>query len=332
MHRTVLALCCCLIGSVAAAEDRPRPSAFVPLLSQEQASQALSLVVSSDQPGAEPPLPLWALATARALPRTTAAMLDLDWRHRAASPLDPRLRGQIRMIVAQANRCAYAEAQAKDDLRRAGLSDADISTLLADDAKLPAALVFARKLTLTAYAVTDAEVAHLERALGDKQLVAVVQLVAFANFQDRLLLALGITRELGGPLPPHRYRSSGEAKAMPRAAWPMAPAAGAPGGDVHDAEWRALSWGDLKKQMAAQKERPPRLRVPTWEEVKPLLPAEARKRELRIKWSLVCLGYQPELAQGWSACTRAFGTEAAMDRVFEESLFWVVTRTLQCFY
>ena len=53
---------------------------------------------------------------------------------------------------------------------------------------------------------------------------------------------------------------------------------------------------------------------------------------VRIRWSLVCSGYQPELAAGWSACTRAFGEEAKQDRVFEESLFWVVTRSLQCFY
>ena len=28
----------------------------------------------------------------------------------------------------------------------------------------------------------------------------------------------------------------------------------------------------------------------------------------------------------------AFGEEAKQDRVFEESLFWVVTRTIHCFY
>ena len=40
----------------------------------------------------------------------------------------------------------------------------------------------------------------------------------------------------------------------------------------------------------------------------------------------------PELARGWGMCTGAFGQEARQDRVFEESLFWVVTRSLQCFY
>ena len=44
------------------------------------------------------------------------------------------------------------------------------------------------------------------------------------------------------------------------------------------------------------------------------------------------LRYQPELAAAWGNCTRAFAQEARQDRVFEESLFWVVTRSLECFY
>jgi hypothetical protein len=53
---------------------------------------------------------------------------------------------------------------------------------------------------------------------------------------------------------------------------------------------------------------------------------------MRILWTLVCRGYQPELAAGWSACTRIFAEEAKQDRVFEQSLFWVITRTIHCFY
>ena len=117
---------------------------------------------------------------------------------------------------------------------------------------------------------------------------------------------------------------------MERPAWPTAVTNSAP--TLADPEWRKFSLNDLKKKMEVQKERPQRIRVPTWDEVRGSLPPEAQKRELRIKWSLVCLGYQPDLAQGWSACTKAFRDEAAMDRVFEESLFWVVTRTLHCFY
>jgi hypothetical protein len=85
--------------------------------------------------------------------------------------------------------------------------------------------------------------------------------------------------------------------------------------------------------MKVQKDLKSRIVVPTWEEVVKQVPAlAARKKPIEIKWSRVCLGYQPQLAQGWSACTGSFGQEAKQDRVFEESLFWVVTRTLQCFY
>lgn len=302
--------------------------AFVPLLSQEEAWDHLPAL----EQGTQERLPLWVLATAKALPRTTAAVLELEHRHRAQSPLESKLRGQIRLVVAHANGCGYTQAQATADLRRAGLSEAEIKRALGDEEKLSPVLRFARKLTLAAYTVTDAEVADLVKTLGDKQLVAVVQLAAFANFQDRLLLALGITEEPDGPLPPRPVRFAKEMQAMPRPDWPEAGEAMAASARVDDAEWRRFSFSDLKKGMAAQKERPLRIRVPSWDEVKSLLPPESQKREVRIKWSLVCMGYQPELAQGWSACTKAFGTEAAMDRVFEESLFWVVTRTLQCFY
>ena len=76
------------------------------------------------------------------------------------------------------------------------------------------------------------------------------------------------------------------------------------------------------------------MRVPTYDEVLGRLPEgyPKPKNPIRIRWSLVCMGYQPELAAAWSACTRAFGEEAKQDRVFEESLFWIVTRTIHCFY
>jgi hypothetical protein len=257
-------------------------------------------------------------------------MLELEYRHRAASPLDAVLRGQIRLVVAHANGYAYSQAQAEADLRRAGLRDAEIQALLGDAEQAPV-LRCARKLTTAAYTVTDDEIAELARTLGDKQLVAVVQLVAFANFQNRLILALGVSQELDGALPPRTWRFSPESKAMPRPAWPtQKPATTAL---VDDTEWRGFSFSDLKKHMEAQRARAPRIRVPAPEEVeKYLTPGANKARKLTIKWSLVNLGYQPELANGWSACTRAFRDEAAMDRVFEESLFWVVTRTLQCFY
>ena len=76
-------------------------------------------------------LPTWARATARDLPRTTAAMLDLDRLHRTKSPLGPSLRGKMRWVAADANRCEYARATAEADLRRAGVSEAEIADLKA---------------------------------------------------------------------------------------------------------------------------------------------------------------------------------------------------------
>ena len=102
---------------------------------------------------------------------------------------------------------------------------------------------------------------------------------------------------------------------------------------VTDKEWLAQTHDELQKALQEQRARPPRIRVPRWEEVRKSLPSDTKaKRPLKIKWSLVCLGYQPELAAGWSRCTRAYAQEARQDRVFEESLFWVVTRSLRCFY
>jgi hypothetical protein len=50
------------------------------------------------------------------------------------------------------------------------------------------------------------------------------------------------------------------------------------------------------------------------------------------RWGLVGQIYQPELATAWSACAQAFGEESDQDPIFEQSLFWIVTRTKQCFY
>ena len=102
---------------------------------------------------------------------------------------------------------------------------------------------------------------------------------------------------------------------------------------MDDPAWDDFDFDGLQKQLTGQRERPGRIRVPRWEEVLAKLPPDyPNKKPIRIQWSLVCLGYQPELALAWSACTRAFGEEAKQDRVFEESLFWIVTRQIHCFY
>jgi alkylhydroperoxidase family enzyme len=309
-----------------------------PILSEAAAWKRLP----PPEKGAGLPLPLWARTLAESLPGTTAAMLELDYLHRARSPLDPQLRAKMRWIAARANRCAYSEAYARADLRRAGLNETSIQALEKGEAGLPnaerAALTFARKMTEAAHTVTDAEMSQLMGQYGNKQVVAMVLLLAYANFQDRLLLSLGLPLEAGGPLPPQEIRFSktpAETNTVPLVARTL-PAGVAPtptGTQVSDAEWLALDFGYLQKEMEGQRARESRILVPSWDEVCKNYPASPQPpRPLRIKWSLVCMGYQPELASAWSACTRAFGREANQDRVFEESLFWVVTRTLHCFY
>jgi len=308
----------------------------VPLLADALAATGATAIVDLCSGGGGP-LPAWARALAGALPRTTAAMLELDYLHRAKSPLDAKLRGRMRWTAAHANGCAYAEAYAAADLRRAGASEADLRALAGDQADLPeatrAALAFARKLTTAAHTVTDEEVARLRELYGDKQVVAMVLLLAYANFQDRLLLTLGLPVEDGGPLEPLdvHFPASATADVPPRR-----PPTGRPPSEplrLADPDWAARDFGQLRQAMATQRARPPRIPVPSWDEVRANLPpGYPAGRPLRIRWSLVCLGYQPELASAWSACTRAFGQEARQDRVFEESLFWVVTRSLNCFY
>jgi alkylhydroperoxidase family enzyme len=294
--------------------------------------------------GGSAQLPVWARVLAISLPRTTAAMLELDWRHRADSPLDPRLRGVMRWTVARANRCDYAMAYAIADLQRAGLEQSEIEALNDHNVKRPeseqAALEFARKLTLAADTVTDDEVARLIAAYGEKQVVAMVLLVAHANFQDRLLLSMGLTAEPDGPLPPLNARFAKDQSRKTVAAAERKQPVEQSGENspsetfqVDDADWIGVDVARLQAALEAQRDRPGRIRVPTWDVVREWLPERVRRNDpLRIKWSLVCLGYQPELALAWSACTRAFAEEAKQDRVFEESLFWVITRTIHCFY
>jgi alkylhydroperoxidase family enzyme len=307
----------------------------LPVLSDEEAWRHLPAV----EDGGGGRLPLWARALAGALPRTTAAMLELDYLQREKGPLGTLLRGKLRWAAAHANHCDYTEAYALADLRRAGLDEGGVRALTGDQAALPAdeaaALAFARKLTLAGDTVTDAEVAHLRKVYGDGQVVAMVLLVAYANFQDRLVLALGLPVEEGGPLPPLRVRfvkaASDETPEVPPRRAPRETGLPDLPRRAEEVAWSPADYGELQRTLDLQRARPGRIPVPPWDEVRQHLP-NPPDRPVRIRWSLVCLGYQPELAQGWSACTRAFGEEARQDRVFEESLFWVVTRTLNCFY
>jgi alkylhydroperoxidase family enzyme len=283
-------------------------------------------------------LPVWARALATSMPHTTAAMLELDYLHRAKSPLDPKLRAKMRWVAAHANQSPYGEAYALADLRRLEAGQTEIATLTGDpkqwNLEEKDALTFARKLTKEAYKVLDEEVFALREKYGDAKVVAMVQLLAYANFQDRLLLTLGLPVEEGGPLPPLAVQFQ-----KPWVGGTIAPVRAEPKSDLPvktqigvNTDWSKFDHAALQSLVEEQRARQPRIPVPPFDSVRKHIPNFPKDKELKIRWSLVCIGYQPDLANGWTQCTRSFAEEAHQDRVFEETLFWVVTRSLQCFY
>jgi hypothetical protein len=160
-----------------------------------------------------------------------------------------------------------------------------------------------------------------------------VLLLAYANFQDRLILALDIPLEVGEPLEPLDVGFSRPPPGKPittvgrrrelDADLPVGPR-NAQGKGVNttvrtaDLNWGGLDFGSLQCALDQQSARPARIKLP----VEPGA----------IQWGLVGRTYQPELADAWSACARAFGNEADQDPLLEQSMFWVITHALNCFY
>ena len=81
-HWLALSLVATVAGTAPAALESP---SGWPLASNDEAWKHLPRALT----GGGARLPAWARATARDLPRTTAAMLDLDRLHRTKSPLGP---------------------------------------------------------------------------------------------------------------------------------------------------------------------------------------------------------------------------------------------------
>jgi hypothetical protein len=124
-------------------------------------------------------------------------------------------------------------------------------------------------------------------------------------------------------------------KKPPRKDTPPAKSPPAVAKKVDDAEWSAVSYEALRKRLDAQMARPKaRIRIPDWEAVRDGWPAgfPKPKGSVRIKWSLLTMGHQPQLSAAWMKCLRAFRQESGLNAVRHESMFWVVTRSLQCFY
>lgn len=317
-------------------------------------SHAAWQVLPRAEVGGGQPLPAWARALARPLPRTTAAMLELDYLHRAAGPLDPAVRGKVRYAAARANRCRYSQAVALDDLRVAGLGKIELDILRGDGSQLPlderVLLKFTCRFSMAANTVTDHEIVSLIARHGIRPVVAMVLLLEYAAFHDRLLRSLALSPEDDRRLPPLPvcFIDGG-----PPASAPVVPAQS--GGDGngnghatktnghargngtvpavdHDPAQARFSLVPMQNGHNPQPLQPPRQTVPMWEDVLGFLPLhDPRSTALRIVWNLVCLGYQSHLARAWSACTRAFCDESSGNRAFEDTRLWMHARALDCF-
>jgi thiol-disulfide isomerase/thioredoxin len=302
----------------------------------EEARRLLPPIVE----GSDLPIPNWAKAMVSTLPKTTAALLQLDYAHRTKNPLDPKLRAKVRYLIACLNRCDYSKRVAKADFLRCGGDLNEIESLTEDEATWSDSeadeLRFAKLHTTDAPKIEDELFERLLEKHGEKKVAGLVVLGAYANFQDRLLLGLNIPPEVDDSIPPLNIQfdpsvfqtqpllpSSSEYKDL---------AVGRIDHNAVTSDWSKVSYEELKKRLELQRKRQQRLPTPMWEDVARNLPKNYIAKPTRIVWNLVCLGYIPELATPWSMTTRTMWAEAPQDRVFEESLFWIQTRAINCNY
>ena len=338
---TALMVLCGVLTPLAAKAGPPREGGLAAPLSNEEAWKRLPRAVT----GEGRPLPVWSRMLAGELPRSTAAFLQLDLAQRTKSPVDPRLRAAMRWVAAHADRCAYAEAYAAADALRAGVDDAKIAALSREgypgwsDAER-AALDFARKMTLDSDSVTDAEFARLVKDFGDRRVASMVLLMAYSNFQDRILICLGAEVEPGGPLPPVDVAFDPSALTIrttpPPASGQRSPLPKPAGNDLitDDPEWTAATYDTLQDRLEAQRRKPTRLRIPEWDEFASGLPAGLFRGSSDIIWYRIVFGYAPELAVPFEYFMRTAGSESVgkYDRIFGQGLFWVTTKAVKCPY
>lgn len=310
----------------AAQPDTPASSGRFPSAGNDDAWAKL--------PRENPPLPPWARVLVNPLPRTTAKMLELDYFHREKNPLGPELAALLRWTAADALGSDFGKATAVLDLSRAGaparvLADPGDTAALAPNMRV--AVAFARKLTQEGHAITDEEFAELLKLYGPEKVTAIVHSVAYANFHNRIVLGLGA---VGQRVPPVAATFSPDRLAKvptpPRPPWDDLKAVKAGSLSVR-VEWSKADADALNRTLERQKARGLRIPLPDLARIKSL-PTKEREQAERVVWTRVSAGYQPEMPRVWFAALYTYYDEAKVDRVFTNSVFWVVTRTNDCFY
>lgn len=129
----------------------------------------------------------------------------------------------------------------------------------------------------------------------------------------------------------------------------------------NDSVWTSKNLDILVAGKEQQKVRTPRIRIPDWKEVEARQTADSVVRRWpRVAWGLVAFNGQPELANAWFQCVDQYRMDVQPppssketkfptagpatpslektkpfpkpDRMIQSDMFWVVTRTLDCFY
>lgn len=305
-------------------------------LSDEQVWKMLPEVATGEKSS----LPNWIKPIALQMPRTAAAMLELDNAFRSQGPLDAALRAKLRWIIAHANQSDYGEALALLDFRNAAGPSASIAEFTGPTEKWPDNLKgefeFVRTLTLAAPTLTDTLFEKMQVRHGEQGVAAMVLLTAYGNFQDRILLGLNVPIEREGVLPPSKVKfAEGAIQASPLTPSNNGTATYLNRGNStsnSNETWSSLPYAQLQARLEKQRDRKPRLPVPAWDDVKGKLPAAMAVRPTAIRWSLMNYGYAAELAIPWTLTTRTHWAENPAERILEESLFWIQTRTIECNY
>jgi hypothetical protein len=285
-------------------------------------------------PRDNPPLPPWAKVLVGPLPKATAKMLELDYFHRVNNPLGVELSALLRWTAADALGCDFGKATAEADLRRTGFPTGVMAKLGESDAlnrDTRVATTFARKLTLEGHAITDMEFAELLKIYGPEKVTAIVHTVAYANFHNRIVLGLGAA---GSAVPPVDAKFDPErlakVSAPIRPPWDDLKSVKAAGLSVR-VDWSKAGTNELNLALEKQKGRKLRIPLPDPSRITEL-PTKEREQAERVVWTNVSSGYQPEMPRKWFAALYTYYDEAKVDRVFTNSVFWVVTRTNDCFY
>jgi hypothetical protein len=171
---------------------------------------------------------------------------------------------------------------------------------------------------------------------GTDQVVAMVHTLAWANFRNRILLALGTQLEPDGPFAPFDLQldpvERNKLATPARPVWKdVIGGANTPASILTKLDWRNQTDDDLLRSLESQKARKPRIALPDLSKLDKL-PADTKARTTKIIWSRVSMGYQPLLTQAWFETMGTFQKEAQLDPVFSNSMFWVITRSNECFY